>query len=325
MIFRAAHEHVGDLPGGFVEADHAAVPATGIDDIGIQRVGSHVAKFETAGGKPVAIGDEAVVAAIRNRDRAAILLRRVGNVGKLVVGDDVIKLAGGLIEPGAPGESGVDADGGALVDTEKHAAGILGIDPEDVVIVAAGRAFVGGESDAAIQRTVHGGLHDVDGVGILRIDVHAANVEISVDARVFGDLAPGGAAVVSAEKAGLHDGKNTLALGTRRDGETNAVARVGGHAGIGDRFPGGTFVDGFVNPGILFGLFGRTLPKIKRLPHSGVENFRVIGIGRHIRNAGEFVAVKSFLPGFPAVGGFVYAAIFAGTERAENRMAEHAH
>src|SRR5579864_4074016 len=51
-VFRAAHEDVRELAGGPVEADDAAVPATGIDDVRILRIGRDVAVFEAGRGKP---------------------------------------------------------------------------------------------------------------------------------------------------------------------------------------------------------------------------------------------------------------------------------
>ena len=68
-----------------------------------------------------------------------------------------------------------------------------------MVIVAAGRAFIGDEILAAVGGAIGGGLHHVNDVRIFRIHVHAADVEIAGDARVFGDLAPVGAAIVGAE------------------------------------------------------------------------------------------------------------------------------
>src|ERR1700679_102616 len=120
-IFRAAYENVHDLSGGFVPAQDAAVPASGINDAGVGGIGSNVTEFEAADGKPIAETDFAVVAAMGNRSGAAILLRSVGNVGKLIVRDDVIELAGRLIIPTAPGKAGVEANGGALVHAENHA------------------------------------------------------------------------------------------------------------------------------------------------------------------------------------------------------------
>jgi len=93
------------------DGDFAAV-----DQIGMQGIGRDVAVFFDADGGPIAKGDFAEVAAAGGADGAAFLLASVDPVGKLVVGDDVIELRGGLVVPGAPGLAAVDADGCALIE-----------------------------------------------------------------------------------------------------------------------------------------------------------------------------------------------------------------
>src|SRR5882762_3701434 len=116
----------------------------------IQRIGGHVAALESAGRKPVAIGDFAVVAAIGNDDGAGILLRGIRVIRKSVVGGDVVQLAGGLIEPVGPGFAAVDADDRALIGAHNHAIRAVGSNPQNVVIFAAWRAAPGNESLAAV-------------------------------------------------------------------------------------------------------------------------------------------------------------------------------
>ncbi len=119
--FRAAHKNMRDLAGDFVEAHDAAVPAAGINDVGIRGIRRDVTEFKSADGEPIAEADLTVIAAIRHRDGAAVLLRGVRIVGKLVVRDHVVELAGRLVVPTAPRFAAVHADGGALIDTENHA------------------------------------------------------------------------------------------------------------------------------------------------------------------------------------------------------------
>jgi len=197
----AANEDVRDLTGDFIEAHDAAVPTAGIDDVWIRGVGSDVTKLEAANREPVAIGDYAIVAAAWDGGGAAILLRGVGNVGKLVVGDDVIELASGLVEPIAPGFAAVEADSGALIDAENHALRILRIDPENVIVIASGSAFECREGFTAVERAIRGGLHRVDRVRIARIDVNAADVTVAGDACVGCDFAPSASRVVGAIEA----------------------------------------------------------------------------------------------------------------------------
>src|ERR1700733_14812183 len=174
-----------------------------------------------------------------------------------------------------------------------------------------------------IARAIGGGLHDENQVRIFRVHVHAADVEMAGDARVFGDLAPVRAAIVGAEETGFHDGENSLTLGAGSDGETDAAARRGRQSICGDGLPCGAFVDGFVNPGILRRSFGRTGAEIERLPERGIENARIVGVRSHVGNSGHVVLVESFVPGLAAVGRSVHAAIFAGRADAENGVAEN--
>src|SRR5580700_10984124 len=193
-----------------------------------------------------------------------------------------------------------------------------------MIIIATRRAFIRREILAAIGGAVGGGLHDENHFWIFRIYVHAADVEIAGDAGVFGDLAPVGAAIVGAEQAGFHDGEDSLAFGVGSDGETDASARRSGQPLFRSGLPGGAFVGGFVDPGILRVGIGRSGAEIERLPESGVENARIVGVGGHIGNAGHVVLVESFSPGLAGVGGSVHAAMFAGRVDAEDGMAEDA-
>src|SRR5207244_3855828 len=98
--------HVLHLSRGAVEtADLAA-----IDEIGIERIGRDVAVLFDADRTPFAKGDLAIVAPAGDAGRAALLLASVDPVGELVIGDDVVKLRGGLVVPRAPRLPAVDTD-----------------------------------------------------------------------------------------------------------------------------------------------------------------------------------------------------------------------
>src|SRR5258705_13919705 len=92
------------------------------------------AAFKSACGKPIAVCDLAVVAAVRHNDRAAVLLRGVSVIRKRIVSRDVIELAGGLIEPRTPSLSPIRADVGSLVCTSNHAARTIGRNPQNMVV-----------------------------------------------------------------------------------------------------------------------------------------------------------------------------------------------
>ena len=96
-----------------------------------------IAALTAAGQKPVARVDVSMVAAAGNGDGAAVLLRAVNAVGKIIVGGDVIHLRGRLVIPGGPCFAAIETDGRALIDAEHQVVRILWVDPNLVIIVAA--------------------------------------------------------------------------------------------------------------------------------------------------------------------------------------------
>ena len=90
--------------------------------------------------------------------RAGILLRAVDAIGKAVVGNDVVELAGRLVVPRTPGRAAVQGDQRALVDTEDAAVRIGGVDPQDVEIVAGGIALDRNKGAAAVVGAQHDGV-----------------------------------------------------------------------------------------------------------------------------------------------------------------------
>ena len=129
-------------------------PRTAIDDVRIQRIGSHVGILISADRMPVIRRDLAIIATAEHSSGAALLLAAINPVRMLVVGDDMIELRGRLVIPGTPGASTVDSDRGALIYAEKDDVGILGIDPDRVIVVSAGRALPGDEVLTTVGRFV---------------------------------------------------------------------------------------------------------------------------------------------------------------------------
>src|ERR1035437_6051886 len=184
------------LPSSLVVAEHRAIPASGIDIVRIRRIGSNVSKLESSGRRPIAIRDLAIIAAARDRGRSAILLRCVDVIGKLLVGADVIKLAGCLVIPGTPGIAAVDTDDRALVNTEDHVLSVGRVDPESVKIIATGRSRPGFEAAASVLGSIHGSLRHVNQVRIPGINEDAAEVSPPHNARIGRAGLPASAAVV---------------------------------------------------------------------------------------------------------------------------------
>src|SRR4029077_3400236 len=110
----------------------------GVNDVRIARVRDDVAAFAPANGVPVAAIDEAVVAARSNADGRIVLLGAVYAVQKIVVGGDVVELRGRLVILRGPIFSPVHGDGGTAVVAVDEAIGIVGINPEGVVVAVGG-------------------------------------------------------------------------------------------------------------------------------------------------------------------------------------------
>src|SRR5204862_7975905 len=106
----------------------------------------------------------------RDHHGRVVLLRAVDAVRGAVVGRHAVDLRRRLVLDRRPADTAVDADVGAAVVGFDHPERVDGVDPE-IVIVAVG------DRDArvrlsAVLRAVETGVHDVDAVGGLRIDVY---------------------------------------------------------------------------------------------------------------------------------------------------------
>src|ERR1019366_123495 len=169
-----------------------------------------------------------------NQSRASIggstvLLGAIDDVRKLIIGGDVIHLGGGLIEPRAPGLPAVQGDVGALVGAQQHAPRFGGVDPQDVIIVAARRAFEDAEGLAAIGGAKQGDVGDEQGVGVVRVHSDIAEIPGALgEALVGAGARPGFAAIFGAVEAagvlGIDQGVDALAAGRNRNARTAPLA-----------------------------------------------------------------------------------------------------
>ena len=165
-------------------------------------------------------------AARRCADRAAILLRARHPVGKAIIGGDVIYLCGRLVVPTAPRLRAILCDDCALIASENHPVRIIRVNPELMIVVAAGRALNRRPGFARVGRAIERSVRDVDRVRVLRVNDRLAEVPAAAPyARVVRDERPSLARVVRAvESAGLrvNDCVDAVSIG-RRDGESDAT------------------------------------------------------------------------------------------------------
>ena len=247
--------HVFPLPGGHVDLDKAATAATRavadtVDNIRVERIGRDRAGLGRWQRGPIGHVDLTEVTAAAGHHSACILLRPQRPVRVPRVGGDVIDLRDGLGIPNAPGLAAIERDVRTLIRARQNALAVGGIDPHDVIVLAAGRAFEGAERLAAIDGAVHRRAHRVQDVGVLRIHPDAAAIvalAVADAGVVAGHVLPRGAAIIGAVQPGAAlqvaaDYVEALAVGVHGNGNADA-ARVGRQRG--DLGPGLAFVGRF--------------------------------------------------------------------------------
>src|SRR5205085_3694743 len=173
-----------------------------VDEVRVRGVGGDVAVLFRADRAPVAERDRAVVAAAGGSDRAALLLAAVDPVGKLIVRRDVVELRRRLVVPTAPRAPAVDGERRALVGGEQDDFGVLRINPDGVVVVAAGRSLPGVVGVTAVGRAIGRGVGRINYVGVARVNLHLGEVAAAAPhARLVVDALPRFARVVRAVDA----------------------------------------------------------------------------------------------------------------------------
>src|SRR6266852_648263 len=305
-ILPGAQHHrrnVARLSGRAVEHRNLAA----VNQIGMQRIRRDVAVFFHANRRPVAKSNFAKVTAAGGSDRAALLLGAIDPVRKLVVGDDVVELRGRLVVPGTPGLPAIHADGCALVYSDGDNVWDIGIDPNSMVVVAAGRAFDGREILARVGGSVGRSVGHIDHILISRIDAHAAEVvAASVDTFFVIHLLPAFASVIGAVDAatflGVDPGIHAVGI-AGRNSRTDATYAFGGTGqSFGELPPGVATVGGFVEATPRSGVATADSPwRTARGPHAGKDYLRVARIESKIHAADVFVFVEDFLEGLAAV------------------------
>ena len=196
-----------------------------------------------------------------------------------------------------------------------------------MIIVATRCAFICYEVFAAVSGAIGRRLHDVNRVRVIGVDENAAEVQIPCDARVGCNLAPGLAAIVRTEQAGLGDREHTLATSSGSDSETNAAQRlVSRKTRRGEFLPSRAFVQRFIDPRVgLFRIVGRALEEIVGLPQCCIEHARIVRIGHGVCSSSEIVSVECFRPSLSAIRRFENAAPRTRRREAENGMAQRAY
>src|SRR5581483_11586921 len=301
-----------------VTADRAAV-AAGVGHLRVLRVDRHPGALAAAGDVPVLAIDAASRGARGQRHRRVVLLAAVHPVGELVVHGHAVELRRRLVGLRRPGAAAVEGDVGAAVVALDHRAGIIGRDPQ-VVVVTVRRAHRC-EGLAAVLRLPHRGVEHVERAGVLGIGEDVRVVPGALDeVAVAVDQAEAAAAVVAAVDAPLLlvlDERPDAVRARRRDREPDAPQRAGGQA-LGERPPRIAAVDRLVDAAARAA--GDHRPRLaQRLPHRGVEHARVRRIHRQVDGARPVAHVEHLAPAAAAVRGAEDAALRVRTERVAER------
>src|SRR5580692_5806845 len=171
-ILRVTHRngrHVLRLPSGPMILRNLAATAS-VNNVGVKWIGSDVPVLDGGDGMPVAKCDFAVIASAQNAHRAALLLSSTNTVGKSIGDSNVVKLCRRLVVPRAPGFSTIDSHDRALIADHNNNLRVIGIDPEILIVISAGRPTNAHPGLAAIRRPHHYDAHTVDHVRVFRID-----------------------------------------------------------------------------------------------------------------------------------------------------------
>ena len=224
---------VGSLTRGRIVAAQATAEARAVDDIGIVRIGNIVVAFIGANRMPITIADRAVVASARNGHAAAVLLSGINVVRETLIGCQVIELSRRLVVPARPGQAAVDSDGGALVARRGHVIGMQRIDPQEVIVIAAGSTLDDLAVPAAIATAAERLADGVHHVRIVGRDRDAAGV-IAGERLFVVDPLPGGPAIIRAIQAAgffrVHGGVDPQSVVGSRRGDADAAQRPRGPA-----------------------------------------------------------------------------------------------
>ena len=231
---------------------------------------------------PVAEVHLPVGAAARHARRARFLLPAADAIGPRVVGGDVIELRGRLIVPRTPRVAAVHGDERPLIGHEEHDLRIARVDPQALVVVAAGGAADGRPVLPAVGRLP--GLHvrGVGDVGIGRIDrdrreIGGASPHPVIGVRARPVLAGVVRAVDPAGAAGIDRRVQPVGVARcNRDPDATQSVRRKCRETLGELPPRRAAVGGLVEPGsrpLKDAVFPRGL---SRFPEHGVDRVRVV-------------------------------------------------
>ncbi len=161
----------------------------------------------------------------------------------------MVELAGGLVVPTAPGFGAIERDDGSLIDGQHHMEMVGGVDPEEMIIVAAGSAFDWRKGFTPVRGAIQRNIGEVHDVGIFGVDGDSAEIPSpATDTRVCADAGPVCAGIVGAKEPSFFgfDQRVDAMRTAGCDGDPDAPKLTRGKAATGELGPGIAAVGGFV-------------------------------------------------------------------------------
>src|SRR5262249_45105094 len=139
----------------------------------VPRVGGDPAALAAGGDLPVAAAEAAAAEGLEAQ-RRVVLLRAVDPPREARVGGDAVDLRGRLVLERRPLRAAVEGDAGAAVVALDHAARVVRVDPE--VVVVAVRDADRDERPAAVVAAEEADVQHPEAVALLRVGEDARKV-----------------------------------------------------------------------------------------------------------------------------------------------------
>ena len=207
-----------------------------------------------------------------------------------------------------------------MIGGEDHVAVVSGVDPQIVVIAAAGRAHVGLPGFAGVGGTIERSLGGEEDVWVARVDDDVVELAATDEARVVGCARPMLAAVVGTEHALGDVVVDAQAIAAGGDGERDDSEVATGQSGGASLLPGDAFVGGAIDLRIGCGrgygsgsaaATATTAAATTAGACAGIHVVRVIGVEDEPHGAGLRIG-QNGRPRLAAIGSAHHAGIARG-------------
>src|SRR5229473_7291346 len=176
-------------------------PAASVDHVRVQRIGRYISIFNNTDRMPIAKCNLSIVAATGDADRATLLLSSANPIREGIGDCNVIELRRRLVIPGTPRGPAVHRYQSSLIADQNNDVGIIGVDPQVLIVVTARCAAEAAPGLAGI-RGLHGhGARAVNDVGILRVHLRSreiATADAPCGTGIVGHARPALAGIVGA-------------------------------------------------------------------------------------------------------------------------------